>query len=41
LGNTDFNSLKEIISGSEGDGLQHLLNGTTIDSLATAETTDV
>lgn len=41
LGNTDFNSLKELISGSEGDGLQHLLNGTTVDSLATAETTDV
>lgn len=40
LGNTDFKSLKELISGSDTDGLQHLLNGTTIDSLASAETTE-
>lgn len=41
LGKTDFNSLKELISGSDIDGLQHMLNGTTIDSLASAETTEV
>lgn len=41
LGKTDFESLKELISGSDVDGLQHLLNGTTIDSLASAEATDV
>lgn len=41
LGKTDFNSLKELISGSDIDGLQHMLNGTTIDSLSSAETTDV
>lgn len=41
LGKTDFNSLKELISGSDIDGLQHMINGTTIDSLSSAETTDV
>lgn len=41
LGKTDFNSLKELISGSDIDGLQHMLNGTTIDSLSSAETTDI
>ena len=41
LGKTDFNSLKELISGSDTDGLYHLLNGTTIDSLASAETTEI
>lgn len=41
LGKTDFNSLKELISGSDIDGLQHMLNGTTIDSLSSAEATDV
>lgn len=41
LGKTDFNSFKELISGSDTDGLQHLLNGTTIDSLASAETTEI
>lgn len=41
LGNTDFESLKELISGSDVDGLQHLINGTAVDSLASAESTDV
>lgn len=41
LGKTDFNSLKELISGSDIDGLQHMLNGTTIDSLSSAETNEV
>ena len=41
LEKTDLNSLKSLISGSDTDGLQHLVNGTTIDSLASAESTEV